>query len=226
MKKIFVLFTIILGWTCSAGAQTIEEQYKQQTQERREMMSLTEKALNAKCAKLAKKNAKRDKKEGWKPLPGEQSLEIQYDEKLHKDFMMNGESGIPVYIVGSGSGVSVDMQMAYDMAKARAVSDIAEHFKIEFDQVIDESNNNQQTDTEIHLLKKYISESTQYVTQNLRSIHHIVKMYHERGDGKYEVRVYSCVDFDQAKYLLFEKMELENSELRDRLNSLIERRKK
>lgn len=225
MKKNLIIFALFLACACQVSAQTVEEQYRQQIKERTEMLKLTEKMINTKCTKQAKKDAKRDKKDGWKPMPGERALEMQYDEKLRKDVMVNSESGVPIYIVGSGSGVSVDLQTAYDMSKARVVSDIAEHFKIEFDQVIDESVNNQLADTDVHLMKKYISESTQYMSQNLHNIHHIVKMYRERVDGKYEVKVFSCVDFDQAKYLLFEKMELENSEVRDRLQRIIEKHK-
>lgn len=226
MKKVFMLLAILLACTCSMSAQTTESQYKQQIKERKEMLKFTEKVIQTKCTKQAKQDAKRDKKEGWKPMPGERDLVNQYDEKLRLEVQENQENGFPVYIVGRGSAESVNLQMAYDVAKARVVSDIAQRFKVEFDQVIDESSNNTQTDEEIHMLHKFVSESTQYVSQNLRNIRPVVKMYRDRSNGKCEVTVLSYINFDQAKDILFEKMELENKELRKKFDRMVEGRKK
>lgn len=225
MKKFLIISVFIIVWAYSATAQTSEKQYKQQIKERKEMLKYTDKVIETKRTKEAKKAAKIAQKEGWKPFPGEKNLVSQIDERMRIEALSDKGSEWPTYIVGTGSGKSSNIQSAFDQAKARVASDVARNFGVEIDEVIDESSNEVFKDDEVHELRKYISESTQYISKKLKNIHNIVKMYRQVEDNKVEVVVYSYTDFAQAKDALLDKMDGESAALRAKLDKLIQRDK-
>lgn len=226
MKKFLTILAIMAVWTYSLTAQTTSEQYKQQIKERKEMLKYSEKVIQTKRTKEAKKAEKQSKKEGWKPFPGEKPLVSQFDERMRIEVLLEAGSQMPKYIVGAGVGKSTNLQTAFDQAKARVASDLARNFGVEIDEVIDESSNETVMDDDIHAIKKYVSESTQYLSKNIKNIHTVVKMYRELERGIYEVTVYAYTDFSQARDALMDKMQNDSANLRTKLDKLIEKKQK
>lgn len=221
MKKFFYLIALVMMCTLAANAQQqrTKEDYKQVIKERQELNKLTGKALEAKKTKVAKAQAKADKKAGWLPLPGEKPLEYQYDEKMR--LTVQDEGGLPKYIIGTGYAISRNIQSAYTAATASSRADIAGQFETELDQVIDQSSNDEQRNDEINTLVKAVSEGTQYVSKNLKMVRPVIKMYREKKDDTVEVRVETYCDTDQAKAVLFERLSQENATVREKLEVLI-----
>lgn len=221
MKKFFAIL-MLMAVFCSMTAQTTGEQYKQQIKERKEMLKYSDKVIQTKRTKESKRAEKLAKKEGWKPFPGEKPLVSQIDERMRIEVLTENGTLQPKYIVGTGVGKSSNLQMAFDQAKAHVAIDLARNFGVEIDEVIDKSTNETIMDDEVHAIIKYISESTQYLSKNIKNIHTVVKMYRELDKGLYEVSVYSYTDYSQVKNALFDKMESDSADLRKKLDKLIE----
>lgn len=219
MNKISLIAASLVFGCSTINAQRTTEEYHNQIQERKVMLKMTEKALNSKITKEAKKIAKQLAKEGWKSLPGERPLIVQIDDQLRKSVMMSGS--LPKYVIGQGNGVSFNTQGAYRLATASAKTDIAGMLSTEVGAVLDESVNELQQDEEYHSMHKLVEESTQYIgNQKLTNLQPIVKMYKDKDDKKVEVRVMIAYDGDAYKVSLFEKMEEENKALRDRAKEI------
>lgn len=221
MKKVLLIIAILATYTCGMMAQTkTANEYKQQIKERKEMLKYSDKVLKSKIAKSAKAAVKQLKKEGWKPFPGEAPLENQFNEKMRLATLMDGI--LPKYLMGEGNAVSNIRQVATKSAEVSARSGIAAQFKVEIDEVIDQSLNGNQRNQDEDAMARIVSEETQHISQTLQYVMPIIKMYRERNDGKVEVNVTMYTETNQAKLALFEKMEAQNAALREKLEKAIE----
>lgn len=76
-----------------------------------------------KLEKVAKKEAKEKKNEGWKPYGGSAMLERQILERLTRENMIN--LGRKVHLMGYGVFISDDPGAAINFARERAIKDIS-----------------------------------------------------------------------------------------------------
>lgn len=113
MKRIITLALAALMICSLASAQTEKETLK----ERRQISRLSKTELNAKANKMAVKEARALKKEGWKVAPGQLPLEKQLD-KSYLMYYEYEEGGLPKYIRGSANAIG----SAYDAARMQAIN--------------------------------------------------------------------------------------------------------
>ena len=95
-----LIAVFMLAGTTASYAQLTKEQIK----ERKEMRKLTKKELSEKASKLARKEAKNLKKEGWSVAPGALPIEKQLD----KSYMMQQEfeeDMFPKYIMSEAMSI-------------------------------------------------------------------------------------------------------------------------
>lgn len=220
MRNLIILAaTFVLG--CSTmSAQRTQDEYKQQIQERKELQKLTGKALDSKINKYAKQEAKRLKKDGWKPLPGELPLEKQLDTRFRSEVMTDPSGKCSLYFIGSGEGVSYSTQNAYTMASNDSKADIVGLVKTDFSRAIEDDKNEQHTNDDINSMRKFMATDGALSEMQLVNLKPQVKMYKERGD-KVVVRVLMAFESKYAKAAIFEKMEKESKELRQKMEEVI-----
>lgn len=209
MKK-FVFLMILISCCIGMNAQKSKEEHRQTIRERREMLKLSEDAVQKKILKEVKKRVRDLQKEGWKEFPGEKPLGSQFEEQMQLSMLMDGN--FPKYLMGTGNGISSDMQKADKAAQFNSKSDIAGQFETEIYYAIDMSVDETHHNGVVESMTRFLSETTKHVYQNLKNIKAAVKMYREKA-GEYEVVVIMYTDFNQAKVLFLEQ-EKNNSQLR------------
>lgn len=101
-----------LGLPCGLSAQITKEKQK----ERKEILKLSNRELNQKVSKVAHKEAKRLKKEGWMTTPGSLPLDIQLDKSYQMQYEYDGDM-YPKYIMGEAMSTGGN----YDTAKMQAL---------------------------------------------------------------------------------------------------------
>lgn len=113
MKRIISIAMAALMVCSLASAQTVKETLK----ERRQIARLSKSELNARANKIAVKEAKALKKEGWLVAPGQLPLEKQLD-KSYQMYYEYEDSGLPKYIRGTANAIG----SAYDAARMQAIN--------------------------------------------------------------------------------------------------------
>jgi Skp family chaperone for outer membrane proteins len=89
MKRVFIL-GLLLWLGTSLYAQTTEQERNAIISERKAVSKMTEKAIEARVTKTAKKEAKRLQKQGWQPGPGTLPIQKQLDNSYRKRVEMEG----------------------------------------------------------------------------------------------------------------------------------------
>lgn len=131
----------------------------------------------AKAGKEAKKEAKKLAKEGWKTVPGLESLENQ----LEKSYRLQSEldpKGYPAYFTGQGSATAAD----YDAAKRQALA-------------LARQNIARQLQSDLEAITRVTSDATAELTardiviQSLGRLTPAMEIYRRTESGRYEVLV-------------------------------------
>ena len=113
MKRLFAMVMAALMVCSFSYAQTTKETIK----ERKAIARLSSSELNKKASKVARKEAKKLTREGWKVAPGQLPLEKQLD-KAYGMYYEYEESGLPKYIIGD----AMSSGAMYDAAKMQALN--------------------------------------------------------------------------------------------------------
>lgn len=219
MKLLKILFAVLmLGIAGSAHAQLSKEQLK----ERKATMKMSKEALNEKASKLARKEAKKLAKEGWKAAPGALPLEKQLD----KSYMMQqefDEDMFPKYLMGEAMSIGEN----YDAAKAQALElakqSLAGQIQTEVTALIENTVSNNQLDAEeAQSVTKMVSAAKALIAQRIGRVVPVVEVYRTLGNKNKEVRVYIAYNSKMAKAAaknaLREDLEKEGDELQKKLN--------
>lgn len=220
MKKAFLIIAIFIAGTCSLMAQTkTSDMYKQQLKEHEALQKYSDKIMETKISKAAKKEAKRLKKEGWKPFPGDAPLETQIIKRLRLETLTEGS--LPKYIIGTSIGLSDNLQVAKNIADIGANSEILTQFKSTIKRIEDQTENSTQAGKNnasiVETVTKYAGEAESTLFYNLP----IVKMYMENNDGNYRVSITKHISTDQAMLALLEKVKAQNAELGEQFEKSI-----
>lgn len=165
-----------------AFAQSSElESQMQIIKERNATAKLTDKEIEKKAIKEARKQAKALEKDGWKPAPGSLSLDKQLSNLLLKQYEMHGN--LPVYIVGKSSARSTSYGMARKQAIARARVEIATNMKAEVASLTEISDaNTELSNGEVETMAKMVDTSKQLAQQSIGKTDIVFEAIREKGN--------------------------------------------
>ncbi|MBO4662127.1 MAG: hypothetical protein J5630_05450 [Bacteroidaceae bacterium] len=208
MKKIVSLAIVLLALNTGVFAQNCNAD-KAQKKEIRE-------AIKEKASKEAKKSAKQMEKEGWKPFPGTETLEKQ----MHNSMLAKYEryNGMPAYIIGQGTATAANLDAARNVARKRAIANIAENLGTAIASITEASDSNiELTDGEVETINKTMTSSQQFFQREIGQTNDIVQIYRNKDGNKVEVMITKSYDGKRAQQAVLKAFEKESAELRAKL---------
>jgi len=218
MKKVLIL-GLMLWSGMSLYAQISEQERKEIISERKAASKMTEKAVEAKVTKTAKKEAKRLTKQGWQPGPGALPIQKQLDATYRKRVEMVGN--VPKYIMGSSTNVGGNYTAAKKAAMEFARQDVANQISSEMRELIEASVNNQElSNGDAESLTKVVSASVTKVSQTIGSLPIVFEAYRDVESQK-EVMLNVAYESKLAKRSLLKALENESEGLRKKLEILL-----
>lgn len=197
-KNLSVLLAFLLVFSAlSSYAQ--EKSAKEIMKERKELLKISRKALNDKTAKVARKEAKRLKKEGWKVAPGALPMDRQLDKSYTMQYEFD-DNGYPKYMMGEAFSTGEN----YDGAKMQAVElakqNMAGQIQTEVTALIESQvANSQLTAEDAATITKTVMSSKNLISQSIGRTLIIVELYRELPNKNKEVLVRIAYNGELAK---------------------------
>ncbi|MDE7096551.1 MAG: hypothetical protein K2O47_03565 [Muribaculaceae bacterium] len=175
--------------------------------------------------KDAKKAAKSFETEGWKVLPGALPMQRQLEEsyKLQRE----REGGEPKYIMEDGMVVAQNYNAAKLQAVDAAKLRIAGAMETEIAGLIESSLSNNEISTEdAASISKMASESKSKIAQSLGRVSTVVELFQNLPNKTVRVMVRLAYSSEKArevaKKVLYKDMEEKSSELKDKLDKMVD----
>lgn len=203
-----------------ADAQLTKEQKK----ERKEMSKMTKDELNSKASKIARKEAKALKKEGWLVTPGT----LPIDKQLDKSYQMQYEIGkdmMPKYLMAEGMSIGENYDAAKLQATEIAKQNLAGLIQAEITALVENTVANEQLAQEkANSIAQTISASKSYISQKIGRTLPVVELYRVKKDKNKEVLVRLAYDTETAmnvaKQILKEELEKKGEDLHKELDQI------
>ena len=169
MKKLTHLFTLLFMCSMLVGIQQAEAQDYNKRVKKREV----------RAGKMARKEARRFKKAGWKVLPGSLPMQKLLDRSWRKQLTQDNE-GKASYIWAAGNGVAgsqaaADMQ-AMEVAKLQLAGQLESNLTAIAKTSI---ANNQRTKSKAETLTKVVTAAKNTIITRLRRVEPTYKIYRE-----------------------------------------------
>ncbi len=156
------------------------------------------KELKSSSIKDARKEARKMKKQGFKPFPGGLPLEMQLQDSWVKQLETNAE-GHEKYLYADGNGVGKTQTAAEFQAMEVAKLQLAGQISNEVVQIIEGKIANEQIDRETgNSLTKLVSGSKNYVIESLPYVKPRLKVIREVGKRDVEVQVKLFYSYEEA----------------------------
>ena len=222
MKKIILLLGVFfLAGSLNSFAQLTSEQIK----ERKELKKASKVELNEKATKIARKEAKKLAKEGWKSAPGA----LPFEKQLDRSYLMQmeyDEDMFPKFIIGEAMSIGQN----YDAAKMQAVElakqNLAGQIQTEITALIESNVSNEQLEAdEAVSITRTISASKALISQNIGRTIPLVEVYREKPNKNKEVRVYIAYNSKMAKAAakkaIREELEKKGENLQKKLDEIL-----
>lgn len=196
MKNIIITIALAL-LTCSmASAQSTIDKMKQ----RQELQKMNKNLQETKIDKEARKQAKKDEKEGWKVAPGLLPLAQQYSRSSLMQNQFEDDLLTPKYVWGDASTEA----QSYDAAKMQAIEmaqiNLVSSIEKNITQIVDTKRGNQQTATgESSSIISSMSKSKTLISQRLGQTTTVVDAYRELPNGHVQVRLMVFYSMDKAR---------------------------
>lgn len=216
MKK--VLFAVVLIFMAMGvvNAQT----------DRKAVAKMTEKELNEKAVKAARKEAKNLVKEGWQIAPGA----LPIDKQLDKTYRMQYEQddyGYPKYLMGEAMSIGQNYDAAKMQALELAKQNMAGQIQTEVTALIENTvANNQLDEGEAASITKSVMASKNLISQSIGRVVPVMEVY--RTDAKTknkEVLVRIAYNSDMARKAAInavkKQLEQEGMDLHGKLDKLL-----
>ena len=186
MKKIIIAITFIFAISAIMpvmGQTTAKE---------------SEKDLKKKSMKMARKEAKKLKKEGYFVAPGTLPIDKQL-EKAYVKQNMEDDKGYPKYIVATGNSVAGTQTAAKLAATETAKLTLAGTIKTQVAARIENSIANQQlTREEVATVTKTVAASQNFIAENLGRIIPLTELYKNVGSDNIQCDVQIAYDTKTA----------------------------
>lgn len=195
--------------------------------DRKAVAKMTEKELNDKATKAARKEAKNLEKEGWQVAPGA----LPIDKQLDKTYRMQYEQddyGYPKYLMGEAMSIG----QTYDAAKMQALElakqKLAGQIQTEVTALIaNDVSNNQLGEGEAASITKSVMASKNLISQSIGRVIIVTEVY--RTDAKTknkEVLVRLAYNSDMARKaalnVVKKQLEQEGQDLHGKLDKLLD----
>lgn len=218
MKKI--LFSLLVAFslgTIAGYAQTAGRVEAQMKEVRKRY----------KTEKLAKNEAKKRGKEGWSVMEGSLPMEAQMEENFTRQRMLD-EDGEQLYFFGHGTFRTDDKNNAYKQACLAARQDIASQLETELVEALSTDVRSEKISSEESItVSKAFAESKAVVSAKLAGVRPLVRLY-RRDKFQYEVEVDMYYSREKARDIareaVREKLADEETELKNLVNDLLDKR--
>ena len=157
------------------------------------------KQLDVKASKTARNEAKRLKKEGWKPAPGALPIEKQLDNSFLKQ-QEEDELGYPKFLMGEAMSIGEN----YDAAKMQALElskqNLAGQIQTEVTALIENTVANKQLAKEEAVsITKSVIASKNLISQKIGKTMVVTELYRELSNKNKEVLVRVAYNMQMAK---------------------------
>lgn len=157
------------------------------------------KQLDVKASKTARNEAKRLKKEGWKPAPGALPIEKQLDNSFLKQ-QEEDELGYPKFLMGEAMSIGEN----YDAAKMQALElskqNLAGQIQTEVTALIENTVANKQLAKEEAVsITKSVIASKNLISQKIGKTIVVTELYRELSNKNKEVLVRVAYNMQMAK---------------------------
>lgn len=223
MKNLLkVLVTIFLfGISCELSAQITKEQQKQ----RKEILRSSKSELNDKASKVARKEAKKLKREGWNTTPGALPLDRQLDRAYLMQYEYDNEM-YPKYIMGEAMSVGGNYDAAKMQALELAKQNLAGQIQTEVTALIENTVANKQMDEgDAASITQSISAAKNLISQSIGRTIPVVELYRTLSNKNKEVLVRIAYNSDMAKKVAKEvvkkDLEKKGDQLHKKLDELL-----
>lgn len=217
MKKILFFALLAVMTAGMANAQS----------NRKEAVKQTEKELNAKAVKSARKEAKSLQKEGWKVAPGALPIDKQLD-KAYKMQYETDDNGYPKYIMGEAMSIGQNYDAAKMQALELAKQNMAGQIQTEVTALIENTvANNQLEADEAVSVTKSVMASKNLISQSIGRVITVTEVYRtDKKTKNEEVLVRIAYNSDMARKAAInavkKELEQEGKDLHGKLDKLLE----
>lgn len=221
MKRIILLAIVALTMGNVAMAQSTDlADRKEMYKERKANKKLTTKEIEAKNSKVAKKQAKEMKKDGWKSAPGRPTLEKQLNDLFLAQYTMEGD--FPKYIVGTGTATGGNYAAARKQALELARVDIAAQIESEVAELVENNVSNKMlNDGEVESITTTMASGKTLIKQKLGKTLVIYEVFREKGT-KQEVQIFLSYDGSAAKSDIMKAFENKSKELQEKVSKMLD----
>ncbi|MCM1336369.1 MAG: hypothetical protein NC187_04945 [Candidatus Amulumruptor caecigallinarius] len=199
-----MLAAAVISLSCAPAAADSSSAKKELTEQqklRKEQRKLTEKELNQKATKSARKEAKRLAKEGWKVTPGTLPLEKQLDRAYLMQYQYS-DLNTPVYVMGEGMSVAGNYDAAKLQATELAKLNLVSQLQSDITAMVESTVANEQlTNEEAASLSRTVMASKNVMVQKLGRLTPVVETYRNTQKGTKEVMVRVAYNLKDAQDL-------------------------
>lgn len=201
-KTLIAIGVIIFGSIFSLNAQTTDKE--------------VEKSISSKALKLARKEAKKLKNEGWDVTPGSLPLEKLLEKSFVKAEIEN-EKGNKKYIYSDGNGVGETKTAAETQALTVAKLALASQIESNVNALISSNVANEQLDAQdAASITQVLSSSKELVAAQLGYVEPIFKIYRTPKENSRNVEVQMRIFYDTEQSMQIAKKVIKE-ELKDKL---------
>lgn len=184
------------------------------------------KDLNKKSMRIARKEAKKKKKEGYFVAPGALPMDKQLEKAYIKQYMED-DIGYPQYIVSSGNSVAGTQSAARAQAVEMAKLNLAGTLSSNIAALIENSvANDQITREEAASLTKTVIASKDIIAQELGRVIPLSEMYKNIGRDNVQCDVQIAYDSKtatlMAKKVVRKQLEEQTDVLHEKLDKLLD----
>lgn len=216
------MLLLTLAWMPAsewANAQSAKEQLK----ERKVLAKASQKELNAKASKAARKEAKRLKKEGWGTVPGALPLEKQLDKSYTMQYQYDAD-GFPQFIMAEAMSVGGNYDAAKMQALELAKQNLAGQIQTEVTALIENTVANEQMDQgDAASITRSVMANKNLISQSIGRVVPVVETYRATNGNNKEVLVRISYSQDMAKAAAKQAIKQELEERGDALHGKLDK---
>lgn len=182
------------------------------------------KDLSSKPMKMARKEARQLKKDGYYVAPGALPMSNQLEKAYLKQYQ-DDENGYPKYIVTTGNSIGETQTAAKIQATAIAKMELAGVIQTQVAALIENSIANQQLNNEdAASVTKTVAASKNIIAQELGRVITIVEMYKKVGknvESNIRIAYNSKIAHEKAKQVIRTNLEKQTNVAHEKLEKLM-----
>ena len=184
-------------------------------------MSISAQVNEKEVKKLAKKEAKTLKKEGWQVAPGALPLQVQLENAYRKQ-LDTDELGQPKFFIGAAQPISQTFDAAKIQAQSLANFDIAQKTQTQLKGIIENAVGNKQlSPEEAASIEQMTMKSTELISGKLGRTTPIMECFKTLPNGNTQIMIRIAYPtsraLEEAKEAVRQELEKELKELSEKL---------